>query len=184
MANAEATRERILNAAMGEFAAFGIAGARVDRIAKEAGCNKNLIYIYFDSKEKLFTRVLEHHLSRVYVEVTFSPDDLPGYAMRVFDFAIANPAIMRLMAWFSLEQPIDGSPTRNASIEGKLAEIRAAQQRGSITEDFAPDFLLTTIMTLATAWTSTNPFGRGISPDLVQARRNIGRVVTLLSGAE
>lgn len=40
MRNAEATRERILEAAMAEFSAFGIAGARVDRIAKTAGCNK------------------------------------------------------------------------------------------------------------------------------------------------
>ena len=46
MGNAEAMRERILEAASAEFSAYGVAGARVDRIAKAAGCNKNLIYIY------------------------------------------------------------------------------------------------------------------------------------------
>ena len=59
MRNAEATRERILEAATAEFSAYGIAGARVDRIAKTAGCNKNLIYIYFENKETLFTTVLQ-----------------------------------------------------------------------------------------------------------------------------
>ena len=34
--DAEATRRRLLDAATAEFAAYGIAGARVDRIAAEA----------------------------------------------------------------------------------------------------------------------------------------------------
>jgi AcrR family transcriptional regulator len=55
--NAEAKRERILDAAMAEFSAYGIAGARVDRIAKMAQCNKNLIYIYFHNKEMLFEAI-------------------------------------------------------------------------------------------------------------------------------
>ena len=37
MRNAEASRERILDAALAEFSAYGIAGARVDRIAQAAG---------------------------------------------------------------------------------------------------------------------------------------------------
>ncbi len=39
MRNAEATRERILEAALAEFSSHGIAGARVDRIAQAARCN-------------------------------------------------------------------------------------------------------------------------------------------------
>src|SRR5882757_7345434 len=97
MRNAEATRERILEAAMAEFSAHGIAGARVDRIARTAECNKNLIYIYFENKETLFTTVLERHLLRVYEDFAFTPEDLPGHATRVFDFAMANPDLMRLM---------------------------------------------------------------------------------------
>ena len=80
MRNAEATRERILEAALAEFSAHGIAGARVDRIAQAARCNKNLIYIYFEDKETLFTTVLLKHLMRIHEEQPFTPDDLPGYA--------------------------------------------------------------------------------------------------------
>jgi AcrR family transcriptional regulator len=71
--NAEATKERILKAAMAEFSAYGIAGARVDRIANTAGCNKNLIYIYFENKETLFTTVLEKNILRVYEDLAFNP---------------------------------------------------------------------------------------------------------------
>ena len=83
MGNAEAMRERILEAASAEFSAYGVAGARVDRIAKVAGCNKNLIYIYFESREALFTTVLNRSLAGVYEALPLTPDDLPGYAARV-----------------------------------------------------------------------------------------------------
>src|SRR5262249_6234204 len=104
MRNAEATRVRILKAALAEFSAHGIAGARVDRIAQAAGCNKNLIYIYFEDKETLFQTVLSKYLTRVHEEKPFTPDDLPGYAAHAFAFAIANPDLMRLLAWSTLER--------------------------------------------------------------------------------
>ncbi|WP_376099009.1 TetR/AcrR family transcriptional regulator [Roseomonas sp. CCTCC AB2023176] len=56
---AEATRQRILDAALVEFAANGLAGARVDEIAARAGANKRMLYAYFGSKEDLWLTVLE-----------------------------------------------------------------------------------------------------------------------------
>jgi AcrR family transcriptional regulator len=57
---AEATRARILEAAVQEFAASGLAGARVDEIAARAGANKRMLYVHFGSKEELWLQVLEH----------------------------------------------------------------------------------------------------------------------------
>lgn len=57
---AEATRARLLEAAVAEFAANGMAGARVDEIAARAGTNKRMIYVHFGSKDELWLRVLEH----------------------------------------------------------------------------------------------------------------------------
>src|SRR3954452_16848139 len=57
---AAATRQRILEAALAEFAAHGLAGARVDEIALRAGANKRMLYAHFGSKEKLWLVVLEH----------------------------------------------------------------------------------------------------------------------------
>jgi AcrR family transcriptional regulator len=185
MKNAEASRERILEAATAEFAAFGVAGARVDRIAKSAGCNKNLIYMYFENKETLFTTVLRKHLTRIYDEVHFTPGDLPGYAVRVFDFAMAHPDLMRLMAWFGLEHKVDSPSLRRATLDSKVAALRKTQKGGEVGMAFSPVFLLTAISALATAWTAVNPFGPSLDPDALNRpaalRRDIAEAVRLLS---
>jgi AcrR family transcriptional regulator len=58
-ARATATRQRILDAATAEFAAHGLAGARVDEIAARAAANKRMLYAYFGAKEELWLTVLE-----------------------------------------------------------------------------------------------------------------------------
>jgi TetR/AcrR family transcriptional regulator len=54
-----ATRRRILDAATDEFAAKGLAGARVNEIARRARINKRMLYHYFGDKEALWLAVLE-----------------------------------------------------------------------------------------------------------------------------
>jgi TetR/AcrR family transcriptional regulator len=54
-----ATRKKLLTAARREFAASGLAGARVDEIALRAGVNKQLVYHYFGDKDALYLAVLE-----------------------------------------------------------------------------------------------------------------------------
>ena len=185
MRNAEATRERILEAATAEFAAYGIAGARVDRIAATAGCNKNLIYIYFDNKETLFTTVLQKHLTRVYEELPFTPDDLPAYALRLFDFTMARPELMRLMAWHGLEQNEKNPVERGAAFSAKTAALAQAQADGLVDTRFPPGFLLTAVMALATAWTAANPFGASLDPQALSPggalRQHIADAVGLLA---
>ncbi len=53
------TRRRILEAATTEFAAKGLAGARVDEIARCACVSKRMLYHYFGNKEALWLVVLE-----------------------------------------------------------------------------------------------------------------------------
>ena len=59
------TRGRILDAALEEFARYGLGGARVDRIAARSGANKRMLYYYFGSKENLFLAVLEESYARI-----------------------------------------------------------------------------------------------------------------------
>src|SRR5918911_2945455 len=65
--DALATQRRILNAALKEFAAKGIAGARVDAIAARARTNKRMLYYYFGSKDGLFREILRQRLARSHV---------------------------------------------------------------------------------------------------------------------
>ena len=52
------TKAKILEAAFREFVTHGRAGARIDRIARESGCNKAMIYHYYNSKDGLFDALI------------------------------------------------------------------------------------------------------------------------------
>jgi TetR/AcrR family transcriptional regulator len=59
----ERTRAAILDAAVREFAQEGIAGARIDAIARAARVNKALLYYYYRDKERLYGAALDHVFS-------------------------------------------------------------------------------------------------------------------------
>src|ERR687888_919087 len=94
----EATRERILRAAMAEFASKGLGGARVDEIAERAGANKRMLYHYFGNKEDLFLAALESVYADIRRhELTLALEHQePLEAMRTlviftWDYFLANP---------------------------------------------------------------------------------------------
>lgn len=180
LSKSDRTRERIMTAATQEFAAFGIAGARVDRIARAAKANKSQIYEYCGNKEKLFEMVLERQLSYVYQAVQFDPDDLPDYAGMLFDFAMDHPDLMRLVLWNGLEQKRDWPLEEALSLPTQVRQIQAAQDAGHVGSDYPADFLLTLIITVASAWTAANPFGISITPD-AESRRPMLREAILLA---
>ncbi len=180
--DSEATRQRILEAAVVEFAEHGIAGARVDRIATAAESNKQLIYQYFENKEGLFRTVLARELALASEGVVLQPDDLEGYAGAYFDFALANPRVMRLIAWSGLEakRPIAGvSPAKS-----KLGLLAAAQRSGTIADRFSPEFILSTIATICTAWVPSNWYARQLDPegtaDASRYRESVVRLVGMM----
>jgi len=97
------TKARLLAAAKHEFAAHGIAGARVDRIAELAGVNKERIYGYFGNKQKLFDQVVAQALDELAEAVPLQPGDDPAeYVGRVYDFHSAHPDVVRLFLWEGL----------------------------------------------------------------------------------
>ena len=102
--DAEATRNRILEAAKKEFARDGLGGARVDVIAERALANKRMIYHYFDSKEGLFQTVLENaYLDIRTAEQKLNLDHLdPVAALErlvrfTWDYYLKNPEFITLV---------------------------------------------------------------------------------------
>jgi len=65
----KSTEEKIINAALDEFAELGYAGARVDSIAERGAINKAMIYYYFKSKEKLYERILTDIAAEIYGQI-------------------------------------------------------------------------------------------------------------------
>jgi AcrR family transcriptional regulator len=112
--DASATRQRILAAARTEFAAHGVAGARVDRIAAEAQANKRAIYDYFGDKDALFAVVLEREMTDCAEAVKLDGDDLAGYAQRLVRYQAERPHFLRLLMWEALEFDGEDIPGREA----------------------------------------------------------------------
>ncbi|MER5540579.1 TetR family transcriptional regulator [Streptomyces mirabilis] len=151
----DTTRERILAAAMEEFARHGIAGARVDRIAKLARTSKERVYAYFRGKEALYAHVAARELTVIAEATQIDPSDLPGYAGRLFDYFATRPDHHRLITWGRLEladaADTEDDPTR-AVITRKLDQLRKAQQAGQLNPTWDPADVLALVNQIATTW--------------------------------
>lgn len=170
--DAAATQSRILEAAATEFASFGIAGARIDRIAENAGANKAMIYRYFGSKDELFDAVFSAHVVAFADTVQFDVADLPAYAGRLFDSYQDQPRTLRLMHWYQLERP-DGSPIQAivASNDLKLNAIADAQTAGILTTRYTATELFALVRGIAMSWNNLTPELNRQSPESRQKRR-------------
>jgi AcrR family transcriptional regulator len=153
MRNPEETKRRLLAAASAEFAAYGIAGARVDRIAEAAACNKQSIYAHFGSKEGLFDAVFDAMVVQTISAVPIDAYALPDYAARLYDWYDAHPEVLRLANWMQLERGnlTQLSKTAAAASDNKIEKILEAQQAGAITKNFSAEHLLALVLRLSTA---------------------------------
>jgi AcrR family transcriptional regulator len=154
MADASITRQRILDAATAEFATRGIAGARVDRIAEASGASKPMLYAYFGSKEQLFDSVFQAHVIGNSDRAPFTADDLPGYAARLYDDYLTDPALLRLVMWKRLERVpqgylYDGLEDNDAR---HLAAIREQQTNGTIRGDIGAEDVWSLLIGTAATW--------------------------------
>jgi AcrR family transcriptional regulator len=173
--DAQATKARLLRAATDEFAAHGVAGARIDRIEAGAKANRALIYSYFGNKDQLFDAVMDANVARVLDEVPFTPEDLPGYAGHLFDFLVANPHLLRLATWHRLERADNGHEPQGLSdsIRMKTAALARAQAGHRLASVFTPEDLYAFTMALASAWMPASPYApAALSEDQFEARRS------------
>lgn len=144
------TRARILAAATAEFADRGLAGGRVDRIAAAAEANKERIYANFGSKEGLFDATVEAIIGELLDSVPFDALDLPEYAVRLHDFTLAHPNLVRLALWFSLERSgsIEGLPQSREFTARKVDALAAAQRAGVVDGSISPERLIPLLLGL------------------------------------
>ncbi|MDB5529487.1 MAG: hypothetical protein JWR51_2590 [Devosia sp.] len=181
--DATETRKKLLAAATEEFAARGIAGARVDRIAAEAGANKSLIYSYFGSKDGLFAAVYDAQVVLTIDAVPFTADDLPGYAARQFDHHRLHPTVQRLTTWSRLERGTDASPIEAIASSNirKITAIEAEQAAGRLPTRFSAYELLSMVLAIANMWATGSHQPPGAA-DIARQRQSIIDAVKLLIG--
>jgi AcrR family transcriptional regulator len=150
----EGKKRQLLDSALSEFAAHGLAGTRVDAIAEGANCSAGLVYTYFGSKEALFDAVLDDIAVRTVELMPLTPEDLPDYAVRLYEAGTARPEIERFVAWYRLERDTDGE-WRTAVAEAmndKVAEVAAAQAAGVLATRMSAPELVLTVQAIARMW--------------------------------
>jgi TetR/AcrR family transcriptional regulator len=150
--DAARTRRRILDAARREFAARGLAGARIEDIAKRAKLQKQLIYHYFDTKEALFDEVLRATLAER--EAWSIPDEAPETMFRErFALALADPVWLRFLLWeaasYAETRRITWRARRQAALRNQRDAIAGQQRRGALPRWFKPEMLQLTMYALA-----------------------------------
>lgn len=187
--DAEATKQRILEAAKHEFAHRGYAGARVDEIAERSEANKRMIYHYFGGKEKLFTAVLE----QAYLDIRSAERELhlenlaPKEALKVlvtftWKYYLENPEFLTLVNSENLHKAVhlEASSVLDtlrdpfvSMIDGVLAR---GVESGDFREDVDPVQLLITIAAigyyyLTNRYTSSILFKKDfMAPDALDER--------------
>jgi AcrR family transcriptional regulator len=149
--DSEATRSRLIEAAMAEFADRGLAGARVDRIADAASANKRAIYDYFHNKEGLFDTAVARVIGDLIEAVPLHEDDLPGYAARLFDYLLAHPEAVRMISWRRLERPHAGPRIADTFVE-RMTAVRDHADTTGIEHTIGPVDLVILVIGLANAW--------------------------------
>ena len=149
--NPERTRERILSAALKEFAANGFAGARVDAIARRAAINKRMLYHYFGNKEHLFREVLRRKIAERQASAEGLSGDPAESLPFWFKLACRDADWIRLLEWEALQEAdkklIDEKSRRALAVRA-LDRIRQQQALGHLSGEFDPGHLLLAMRSL------------------------------------
>jgi AcrR family transcriptional regulator len=172
--NTTELRGEILAAARTEFAQYGLAGARIDRIARSAHASKERLYAHFGDKEALFREVVAADVGEFFRAATLRPDAVPDWVGNLYDLTRTRPEHLRMMTWAHLEGLIfdepraDGEPIPAQAI----AAIEAAQASGHVDRAWQPVELLVVLFGIGLAWAHwPDPHAVTDNPTLIARRR-------------
>ncbi|MGH3278914.1 MAG: TetR/AcrR family transcriptional regulator [Trebonia sp.] len=178
--------ERILSTAMREFAKYGFAGARVERIVSRADVSPRSLYYHFGSKRGLYEAVQERLSAQHFEDFVQGVTDEP-----LVDRLLANIDVAmtprwqtwaRLLMWEALDGGAGSAPYPEGTVPGDLLAIRAAQDRGEIDQELEPH-VLTMAFIAITFWPTMFPQSTKRLTDnmpkdeLLQARKDLIRTL-------
>ncbi|WP_454561277.1 TetR family transcriptional regulator [Mycobacterium haemophilum] len=166
-------RDTILSAARSEFAQYGLAGARIDRIARAAEASKERLYAHFKDKEALFRSVVAADMAEFFAAVTLRPDAVAEFVGDIYDLACRRPEHLRMITWANLEgltlDPIEDLESIQAR---DIGVIEAAQAAGHVDAAWRPMDLLVILFGVGLAWAqSPHPDASTSDPTIIAARR-------------
>jgi AcrR family transcriptional regulator len=140
------SRKLVADAATAEFAEHGYAGARTERIAKQAGVNKQLLFYYFGSKAGLYQGILDAAAEELRAAVTsgtsieFSAtESLRSRLKAVFEALAGSPQLARLVVRGAFDADTESADRPIREITKELARVVSrGQGLGYFRDDVDP----------------------------------------------
>jgi len=148
---AEKARNKIVQAGRSLFLEYGFSGTSIGALAKLAGINQSLVYHYFENKEDLWRQVKADIVSSSGISEDFNnPASIKTLAALLeslittrFKVYVANPDLIRLLMWQSLED-------KKAALAGSSSTwtkswediIKTLQKKKKITAKFTPQEII------------------------------------------
>jgi AcrR family transcriptional regulator len=132
------TRERILKAALTEFAANGLAGTRCDDIARRARTNKRMLFYCFGSKEELYRAIFQRKFRQRAVLFESVPGDVGRAILHWYEAFSSDLEWVRLLEWEALGNSrgkLVGEQERREYLRRTLDSLERAQIAGLIPKD-------------------------------------------------
>lgn len=146
-------RDDILTAARDEFAQHGLAGARIDRIARSAQASKERLYAHFGDKSALFREVVMADAQDFVRSMGPRMDDVGEFVGTVYDIARTQPERIRMIMWGQLENAAVEAPPADGHIPAHLlAALTRAQAGGRVDPSWDPLDLAVMLFGIALAW--------------------------------
>jgi AcrR family transcriptional regulator len=148
------TETRIRRAAAQEFARHGVAGARVERIARRARANKERLYHYVGGKDALFAAALEDAMGEIAAAEPFAAGDLGAYAAAMLEFHRSRPELVQLLLAEGRHRrgrALTHPAQRRAHYAERVAAVRAAQAAGAIRDDVDARIVVYAVLALVVA---------------------------------
>jgi AcrR family transcriptional regulator len=183
-------QERILDAALQEFAAYGFESASLNRIIAAADLSKGAMYYYFDGKADLYADVVRRQVESLVRRSGPGPDlsgvdadafwsRLEEYYLRLMRLLERTPETAALLrAWLTGSVPSLGDVQREAeqaTLPWLVQTVALGQQANAVRTDLPDDLLIAVAMGMGQAmdtWLITRP----------PAARDLGDAVHALIG--
>jgi len=163
-------RDRVINAAMNEFAK-GYKDACTDTIVREAGISKGLLFHYFGTKDGLYSFILKNACEMIYTEyLTLIDLKQPDLIEKVWqmtllkiDLSYKHPALFDFLAkaYVDLQENPNEEftayfeKTRSIAVEKALSDIDTTLFKDGIDTKKAANIILWTLSSYSTSQIST-----------------------------
>ena len=160
------TRDRLLDAALIQFAAGGFAGTRLDDIAEDAGLRRSSLLYHFPTKDHLYTAVVRRAFSALAAELEAAmaapgsfPEQVANLERRYLDFVTARPEFATLI----LREILDGHGPGRGLLLDQVVPLPFPLGNSSLDQ---PDWTLQVGQPVSIRWSP--------APDLADLRVKVG----------